>query len=93
MSSDICYCGFWGFVARQYGKREITILPFDIELLKFYTRCIFTRSTSLHRVRKADLKAVFDFTYKQLILSSLLIISKMGFGEKNVLFEYTKSDI
>ncbi|GBC09651.1 hypothetical protein RclHR1_09010004 [Rhizophagus clarus] len=65
-----------GFVARQFEKREITILPFVIELLKFYPRCIFTRSVSLFRVRKADLKAVFDFTYKQLILSSLPIIFK-----------------
>ncbi|GBC07797.1 hypothetical protein RclHR1_00770010 [Rhizophagus clarus] len=59
----------------QFGKREITILtifPFVIEFLKFYPRCIFTRSTSLLIVGKTDLKAVFDFTYKQLILSSFL---------------------
>ncbi|GBC02248.1 hypothetical protein RclHR1_04520001 [Rhizophagus clarus] len=88
MPFDLAYLkSVTGFVARQFGKREITILPFVIELLKFYPRCIFIRSTSLRRVEKADLKAVFDFTYKQLILSSLSIISKMGFGEKNVLFE------
>ncbi|GBC04750.1 hypothetical protein RclHR1_05840011 [Rhizophagus clarus] len=87
MTSHHTRCSISGicdrFVTRQFGKREITILPFVIELLKFYHRCMFTRSTSLLRVRKADLKAVFDFTYKQLILSSLPIISKIGFGEKN----------
>ncbi|GBC09951.1 hypothetical protein RclHR1_09220007 [Rhizophagus clarus] len=67
-----------GFVARQFGKREITISPFH-RACKFYPRCIFTRSTGLLRVRKTDLKAVFDFTYKQLILSSLPI---MGLAKK-----------
>ena len=42
----------------------------------------FTCSASLLRASEVVLNVVFDFKYKQLILSSLPILSKIGCGEK-----------